>query len=117
MEKETYIVINGVKYYPAHKKNVIACVFCSFYDDDKCDCKLEKIGIMCGKNSYFVKEWITNKIMKKEFYFIINGIRYYPVRQENVLSCERCAFYNGNDNCITKNKGIKCVQGFHFVKE
>ena len=56
MEKETYIVINGVKYYPAHKKNVMTCDYCSFYDDDECDCKLEKIGIMCGKNSYFVKE-------------------------------------------------------------
>ena len=59
MEKENYIVINGVKYYPAHKKNVMTCDYCSFYDDDECDCKLKRIGIKCRVNSYFVKEWIN----------------------------------------------------------
>ena len=56
MEKKNYIVINGVKYYPVVDKHVLTCDYCSFYDDDKFDCKLKKTGIKCTVNSYFVKE-------------------------------------------------------------
>lgn len=54
-QKGNYIVINGIKYYPVHNKNVMTCDYCSFYDDDACDCKLNDTGIKCEVDSYFVK--------------------------------------------------------------
>lgn len=57
-QKDNYIVINGINYYPAHKenvKNVKTCFYCSFYDDDNCDCKLKDTGIKCERDSYFVR--------------------------------------------------------------
>ena len=57
-QKDNYIVINGIKYYPAHKenvKNLMTCDYCSFYDDNACDCKLNDTGIKCERDFYFLK--------------------------------------------------------------
>lgn len=54
MEKENYIVINGIKYYPVYTKNAFSCFLCSFFDSDSSSCKLKNIGIKCDVDFYFI---------------------------------------------------------------
>lgn len=56
MEKETYIVINGIKYKPVYTKNAFSCFLCSFFNSDNIKCKIKNTGIMCGTDYFFVKE-------------------------------------------------------------
>lgn len=55
--------------------------------------------------------------MEKEFYFIINGIKYYPVHVKNALKCYYCAFSDSDLNCKLKNTGIRCEVNCYFVKK
>ena len=53
MEKENYIVVNGVKYYPVYAKMHLTCFNCSLYDSNNRSCKLKNTGIKCEKDYIF----------------------------------------------------------------